>query len=215
MAKRFTDTDKWKKPFIRGLEAPLKLLWFYILDDCDHAGIWQVDKEIAEIKIGIKIDLDFAIKQFANHIYVFDDGCKWYIPDFIEFQYGELNEQNRVHKSILDIHKRYKIKPLKHPINGVKDKDKDKDMDKEKSEFEKKVDAYIEMRKKIKKPITDEGLKLMYSHLEKLAPNNIETQIKILEQSIFNSWQGLFPLKPETQIQLGKPSGYLPENIKY
>jgi len=26
MPKRFTDTEKWKKPFIRGLQGPYKLL---------------------------------------------------------------------------------------------------------------------------------------------------------------------------------------------
>jgi len=50
MAKRFTDTDKWKKTFIRTMKAPYKLLWLYILDECDHAGIWQVDFDVDEIK---------------------------------------------------------------------------------------------------------------------------------------------------------------------
>ena len=55
MAKRFTDTEKWKKPFIRGLQGAYKLLWLYICDDCDHAGIWQVDIEVAQIRIGEKM----------------------------------------------------------------------------------------------------------------------------------------------------------------
>jgi hypothetical protein len=47
MAKRFTDSEKWKKPFIKKLPMQYKLLWFYLLDDCNHAGVWQVDLEIA------------------------------------------------------------------------------------------------------------------------------------------------------------------------
>ena len=47
MAKRFTDTDKWKKGFIRNLPAKYKLLWLYILDDCNHAGVWETDFEVA------------------------------------------------------------------------------------------------------------------------------------------------------------------------
>lgn len=203
MAKRFTDTDKWKKPFLRGIEAPYKLLWFYILDDCDHAGVWQVDEDVAKIRVGAELDFKIAIELFKNHIQIIDNGNKWYIPDFIEFQYGELNPANRVHLSIINIHKRYKIKPLISPLKGAMDKDKDKDMDKdkEKGDFEKVIDSYFEMRKKIKKPITEDGIKLMYKHLEKLAPNNKEQQIKIIEQSIFNSWQGLFPLKETTNTQ--------------
>ena len=56
MAKRFTDTDKWKKGFIRNLPSKYKLLWLYILDDCNHAGIWDTDFEVASIRIGSKIN---------------------------------------------------------------------------------------------------------------------------------------------------------------
>ena len=38
MAKRMTDTDKWKKGFIRSLPSKYKLFWLYILDDCDPFG---------------------------------------------------------------------------------------------------------------------------------------------------------------------------------
>ena len=86
MAKRFTDTEKWKKPFIRGLQGAYKLLWLYICDDCDHAGIWQVDMEVAAIRIGEKIDLKEAIKSFDEKIIIIDKGNKWFIPSFLEFQ---------------------------------------------------------------------------------------------------------------------------------
>ena len=49
MAKRMTDSDKWKKGFIRGLAPKYKLFWLYILDDCTHAGIWETDFEVASI----------------------------------------------------------------------------------------------------------------------------------------------------------------------
>jgi hypothetical protein len=133
MAKRFSDTDKWKKPFIRSLQAPYKLLWLYILDDCDHAGVWQVDMEIANIKIGENLNTETALKQFGDKITVFDSGEKWFIKDFIDFQYGELNPKNRVHESVLSILKKYNLilenKHLTSPLQGAKDKDKDKDKD--------------------------------------------------------------------------------------
>lgn len=141
MPKRFTDSEKWKKPFIRSLEAPYKLLWFYILDDCDHAGIWQADIEVAQIKIGEKIDIEKAKKCLKGKIIVFNNGEKWFIPDFIEFQYGKLNENNRVHNSVLLQLKKYnlidknlKIKEYIRPLQGPKDKDKDKDLDKDKDQ---------------------------------------------------------------------------------
>lgn len=136
MAKRFTDTGKWNKPFIRSMKAPYKLLWLYILDECDHAGVWQVDLDVAQIKIGEKLNLETALSSFSEKVYPFDGGGKWFIPDFIEFQYGELNPDNRAHKSVLNILSKYnllniQIKPLASPLHGAMDMDKDKDKDKE------------------------------------------------------------------------------------
>jgi len=113
MPKRFTDTDKWKKPFIRSLEGPYKLLWLYITDDCDHAGIWQVDFDVAQIRIGETVDEKKALEMFGDRVEVFNEGTKWFIKDFIAFQYGELNEKNRLHLSVINILKKNEIGPYK------------------------------------------------------------------------------------------------------
>ena len=111
MAKRFTDTEKWKKPFIRGLQGAYKLLWLYICDDCDHAGIWQVDIEVAAIRIGEKIDSKEAIKSFDEKIIIFDKGNKWFIPSFLEFQYPSgLNPDNRAHNSVIILLEKYNLR---------------------------------------------------------------------------------------------------------
>ncbi|GAA0681223.1 hypothetical protein [Clostridium cadaveris] len=56
------------------------------------------------------------------------------------------------------------------------------------------INDFITMRKTIKKPLTDRALQLMLNKLKGLSENE-DMQIKILEQSIENSWQGVFPLK--------------------
>ena len=144
MANIFTDTNKYKKPFIRSLKGPYKVLWDYLYHDCDHAGIWIVDFDIAQIYIGsdLPVNKDEALKLFNSdevRIIEFDNSTKWFIKSFIEFQYGILNEKNRVHNSIIQILSKYNLlnyKPLISPLQGVKDmdKDKDKDMDKDKEE---------------------------------------------------------------------------------
>lgn len=53
---------------------------------------------------------------------------------------------------------------------------------------------FIKMRKAIKKPLTTHGLELIINKLKKLS-NNSKEQIKILDNSIMNNWQGIFPLK--------------------
>lgn len=149
MAKRLTDTEKWRKSFIKKLPAKYKLFWFYITDDCDHAGIWHVDINVASLRIGEEFNLNEIIEIFGDKIQVFDEGEKWFIPSFIEFQYGELNEKNRVHLSVIKELSKYNLiknKPLISPLEGAKDKDKDKDkdMDKDKEIGDFKKNTQIE-----------------------------------------------------------------------
>lgn len=56
---------------------------------------------------------------------------------------------------------------------------------------------FIKMRKAIKKPITDKALNLTLNKLTKISVNE-QIQIDVLNQSIFNSWQGIFEIKEET-----------------
>jgi hypothetical protein len=234
MAKRFTDTDKWKKKFIRSLEGPYKLLWLYILDECDHAGVWIVDFDVARLRLGDNtLDETLAEQIFSEKILKIDSGDKWLILDFIEFQYGVLNEENRAHTAVIKTLKHYgfwdddkneikKNKPLVSPLQGPcigpmdkekeKEKEKDKDKEKEKgaeisktnifqdftfadSEFQSVWKEFKQMRVKLKKPITEYGETLGLKELQKLSGDDKAKAIAILQQSIKNSWQGLFPLK--------------------
>ena len=53
---------------------------------------------------------------------------------------------------------------------------------------------FMKMRKSIKKPVTERALKGILNKLDKLATTD-DIKIKILENSIENCWQGVFPLK--------------------
>lgn len=56
---------------------------------------------------------------------------------------------------------------------------------------------FMEMRKQMKKPMTNRAVTLAQNKLRELAGNDIELMIQILNQSTMNCWQGLFPLKEE------------------
>lgn len=76
------------------------------------------------------------------------------------------------------------------------DRIKEKNINKTKEEvFTETMDEFIKMRKAIKKPITDKGVELILEKLHKLAYDDIEAKISILNQSIENSWQGVFEIK--------------------
>jgi len=148
MAKRLTDTDKWLKIWFRKLSPIKKCFWDYITDNCDHAGIWEVDFETAGHFIGGEINSDEIKEAFAKQIIEFADGKRWYIKDFIEFQYSctinELNPKNKLHASVIKLLQKHNIyelvegvnKGLSSPLQGVKDRNKNinknKDKDKEK-----------------------------------------------------------------------------------
>jgi len=59
---------------------------------------------------------------------------------------------------------------------------------------------FIKMRTLIKSKMTNNALDLMLKNLNKLS-NNDDIKIKILEQSIMNSWKGVFPLKESNSIK--------------
>lgn len=54
---------------------------------------------------------------------------------------------------------------------------------------------YLEMRRKIRKPLLEKSLPRFFSHLKKLCDTTRASPEQILDQSIINSWQGIFPLK--------------------
>lgn len=58
---------------------------------------------------------------------------------------------------------------------------------------------YVKMRKQIKAPMTDKAIVLAISKLEKLSGGDNELAIEILNQSIMNSWKGLFEVKKDTK----------------
>lgn len=140
MSKRFTDTDLFKKQFIKSLPTDLKLFWIYLYHDCNHAGIWENEPEVVNLRLGMKVDQDRALSVFnkgEKRVIVLNGGSKWFIKPFIPFQYNceisDLNRENRVHLSVLKALEEEKIKGLVSPLRGAKDKDKDKDMDKDKN----------------------------------------------------------------------------------
>lgn len=64
---------------------------------------------------------------------------------------------------------------------------------------------FIEMRRSIKAPMTEKGLKLLLSKLERLS-NDTRTQIVILDEAIVNNWKSVYPLKGNQGGNIG-PNG--------
>lgn len=107
------------------------------------------------------------------------------------------------------------IKKVKGSLNNNIDNNKDDYIDKaekpktvssliaEYTENKELADALIEfakMRKTIKKPLTMRAMQLLFNKLDSLARTDKE-KIDIVNQSIMNNWQGVFPLKETKTMQ--------------
>ena len=67
------------------------------------------------------------------------------------------------------------------------------------------VNAFKEMRQKMRKPMTPLAVDLLVQKLQKLAPGDEQKQIAMLMQSIENGWTGVYELKTD-QVR-GKKTG--------
>lgn len=144
MSKRFTETQKWQDPWFRKLSAQAKLLWQYMLDQCDHIGLVELDFDLVSFDCKIKITEDHAI-ELGDRIQRISDS-RYFIGKFIPFQYGKLSDACVPHRRIIDSVKHhalvltnglflYPVSTLPLPYtkgrNTLEEKDKDKNKEKE------------------------------------------------------------------------------------
>jgi len=132
MGKRFTDTDKWaNRPWFRKLSPTAKLLWLYMCDSCDVAGVIDLDLDMVSFLIGCNVT-DSHLGELSKQMETLDCGKLW-IVDFVDFQYGNLSPDCRPHTKVISLLKGY-TKGIHTLFDRVKDKDKEEDKDKDKEE---------------------------------------------------------------------------------
>jgi hypothetical protein len=135
MAKRFTDSNKFGDIWYRKLPLLQKVLWEFLLAECNHAGILtNFDLEMASFKIGADItkkDLEI----FESRV-IFITENTLFIPKFLEFQYGEFNPKNRVHLNVLKELDKFDISASwterKRSVDASKEKEQEQEKEKEK-----------------------------------------------------------------------------------
>ena len=158
MAKRFTDTDKWKDDWYLSLNNDYRLIWLWLLDNCNHAGLCKRSITLLNMMCNTKITEEDLLEVFKDRILIYQD--YWFITKFIFFQYGNdfITSNSKAVKSALKSMIQFGIveesvngdirftiplpnpyltltQPLHKSINTIKDKamDKDKDKDKDKA----------------------------------------------------------------------------------
>jgi hypothetical protein len=115
--KRFTETEKWRDTWFRKLAPDSKLAFLYVVDNCDAAGVWDPDYDLANFTIGREINWPGVLADLGDRVSCLHNG-KWHLTRFVEFQYGELVEECRPHAKVLALLKAHEI-PYKKGIYRV------------------------------------------------------------------------------------------------
>ena len=99
MAKRLSNSEKWEDEWFCNLKERDRLFWIFLLDKCDHAGLWRVNRILVEFYFpGYKLDS----KVFGDRVLVTKKG-NWFIMKFIEFQYGHSQEKRNRNKAFASV----------------------------------------------------------------------------------------------------------------
>ena len=188
MAKRFM-SNCFEKKWFRELPIKLKIVWFYLLNKCNHAGILDdLDLDLLSFQIGEEYTLKEILEAFGDNLKEIGDG-QIFITKFIEFQYGDLNPSVRVHQSVIKLLQKYNIDLDKSLLSvndkllSVKDKDKPKDISKD---IEKRKDNFA---KRVEKEVADMNVpsKDIQEFISYWSEHNTDGRVMRFEQqSIFN-----------------------------
>ena len=127
---------------------------------------------------------------------------KYYIDSSVKYSSTKIDTSIENSSTKIDTSSSTKnstLKVLSTNTNNKKEKEKtsiDKIIDSytENNSLVEAIKDFIKMRKTIKKPITDRGLKMILNKLDQYGNDDLE-KIEILENSIMNCWQGVFELK--------------------
>lgn len=222
MSKRFIETTIWtQNRWFRKLSPKYKLFWIYLICNCDSAGVWEEDYELASFIIGDDFKREDVFAILGDKLKLFANKKIW-IVDFCNFQYGTLYEENttnRPHQAYISLLKKHSLwidygKTIKYPIHRDKDKDKEKEgLLREIIDPDLEVIKDIEFLPKYKEIFltwlkykrerresykTSSSTLLAYKKLLKYSNGKYRDAILIIEEAMSNNYAGFFELKPET-----------------
>ena len=134
MAKRLTDTEKWNDDWYISLSNDYRVVWQWLLDNCNHAGICKRSIRLLNLMCNTSILEEELISIMEGRIVVKENN--WFIPKFLKFQYSSLNSNRPVIISVVkELEKNNLLELIPKSFGNdyliIKDKRKDKDKDKD------------------------------------------------------------------------------------
>lgn len=100
MASRiFIHRDLWEKSWFFALPTEIKLFWIFISTHCDHAGIWSVNRELAETFTKCELDWEKIAELLSDRIIAISDEY-WWLKNHVSDQYGEIDRKTKPHTPV-------------------------------------------------------------------------------------------------------------------
>lgn len=217
MSKRFTETEKWRDAWFRKLTPTQKCLWQYLVDNCDQAGVIDIDWELASFQIGAKVS-DKDLPAFDRQVLQLDSGKLW-VCSFVRFQYGMISRDCKPHAPVFKAIERHSIPFESLYANSIKaiegypvgfqrlqdkEKEKDKEEDKDKESEKATVAAPTsdaDWLESLKVDPAYVGIDVAIEHAK--ASRWCETNRKQLSRRRFINWLN----RSERPIGSAKPQG--------
>lgn len=105
MAYRFSSTDKWRDSWFSRLTPNEKLLFIFLIDNCDLAGFYEVDNRMISFLTGLNEQEIIAAFKGLIRGYLGAKGTGWiWIKNFLRHQKNlPLNPANNAHKHIIEL----------------------------------------------------------------------------------------------------------------
>ncbi|TKJ35801.1 MAG: hypothetical protein CEE38_14450 [Planctomycetes bacterium B3_Pla] len=103
MPRRFTVTEKWTQDkWFMELNASAKLMFFFLCENCDCAGFWEINIKEAAYRMALNEETVYQAFRDIEKCYVRDDRfCA--IVSFLHHQRNlPLNPENKAHIGILN-----------------------------------------------------------------------------------------------------------------
>jgi len=107
--KRFTDIRKWDREWFLSLTSDEKVVWQFMLDNCDRSGFWAENWTLVTMLTRIKVTS--MPKTFIKQVQKTNSDGVWFIKDFPSFQYGEefATKQGYLQKKCVERMKSYGV----------------------------------------------------------------------------------------------------------
>lgn len=100
---RFTAPEKWNDEWFSNLKPLEKLVFLYLVDRCDNAGFFEINKRIDAFLIGLTEEDFLSNLRALKKTYIAStDGRKIWLKNFLFYQKNlPLNPDNNAHKQII------------------------------------------------------------------------------------------------------------------